>query len=157
MTDYPWEIITVRFRPDQISKFRELYPDKPFTPTLRMILDTFLDGKESTPHRVDEVRKLKEKTARHLAMLEEELKQLENEEHHRIMAGAIEEQQKQYLMGHPEILNEYRKGNISTKGYHRLQQTLKFSSKRHVQEFLQKMINEQSDVHQTDEVNVEER
>lgn len=61
----------------------------------------------------------------------------------KIMAGAIEEQRKQYLTDHPEILEDYRKGNFSTKGYHRLQQTLKFSSKRQVQEFLQKIINEQ--------------
>ncbi len=46
IADYPWEIVMVRFRPDQISKFKELYPDKPFTPAIRMILDTFLDGKE---------------------------------------------------------------------------------------------------------------
>jgi hypothetical protein len=32
------------------------------------------------------------------------------------MAGAIGEQRKQYLMNHPEILEDYRKGNFSTKG-----------------------------------------
>lgn len=55
--------------------------DKPFTPAIRMLLDTFLDGKKPTSRRVDEVRKLREKTARQLTMLEEELKQLENDEH----------------------------------------------------------------------------
>ncbi len=90
-------------------------------------------------------------------MLEKELKQLENEEHQKIMVGAVEEQRKQYLMDHPEILEDYRKGNFSTKGYHRLQQTLKFSSKKQVQEFLQKIINEDGEVHYTHEARTEER
>ena len=133
----------MRFRPDQIAKFRELYPDKQFTPTIRIILDTFLDGKKSTLHRVDEVRRLTEKTSKQLAMLEEELKQLENEEHHKIMTEAIEKERRQYLADHPDILDEYRKGNFSIKGYHRLMQSLKFSSTKQVQEFLQRMSNEQ--------------
>ncbi len=143
IADYPWEMVTVRFRPDQISKFRELYPDKPFTPTIRMILDTFLDGKKPTPHRVEEVRRLREKTSKQLAMLEEELKQLENEERHKIMAEAIEKERQQYMADHPDILDEYMKGNFSTRGYHRLMQSLKFSSTKQVQEFLQRMSNEQ--------------
>ncbi len=90
-------------------------------------------------------------------MLEEELKQLENEEHQRIMAGAIKEQRKQYLMDHPEILEDYRKGNFSTKGYHRLQQMLKFGNKREVQEFLQKIINEHGEIHHIVEASAEKR
>ncbi len=133
----------VRFRPDQILKFRELYPDKPFTPTIRMILDTFLDGKKHTPHRVDDVRRLREKTSKQLAMLEEELRQLENEEHNKITAEAMEKERRQYMADHPDVLDDYMKGNFSTKGYHRLMQSLKFGSTKQVQEFLQRISNEQ--------------
>jgi hypothetical protein len=35
------------------------------------------------------------------------------------------------------------KENFSTKGYHRIMQSLKFSSTKQVQEFLQRMSNEQ--------------
>ncbi|MDJ1421242.1 MAG: hypothetical protein M5U10_04920 [Candidatus Methanoperedens sp.] len=138
----PWISLTVRLRPDQITKFQELYPEKQLTPVIRMLLDTFLDGKKATHKRIDEVRRLREKTAKHLEMLEAEEAQLLKEEHHAIMDDALQELRLNKLSERPEILSQHRNKSISSAGYAKLQQELKFSSRQQLIKFLDSHANE---------------
>lgn len=137
----PWINLTVRLRPDQITKFQELYPEKQLTPVIRMLLDTFLDGKKPTHKRLDEVRRLREKTAKHLEMLEAEEAQLLKEEHQEIMGDAMHEYRIQKIIERPEILIQHSSKSISASGYAKLQQELKFPSKQPLIKFLDSQLN----------------
>ena len=60
-----------------------------------------------------------------------------------------EMQRRKWLSEHHNFLEAYQRGAISTRGWQALLRELNFSSKKKVEEFLQKIFNEQSDVHRT--------
>ncbi len=109
-----------------------------------MLLDSFLDGKESGAggkKRLDEVRRLRIKREKEAAALKVEEESLVAEEHQSIMSEAVEKQRLQYIQEHPEHLEHFKAGTISTKGYRALQLKLKFTSRKQVEDWLKKLLN----------------
>ena len=67
-----------------------------------------------------------------------------------------EMQRRKWLSEHHNFLEAYQRDAISTRGWQALLRELNFSSKKKVEEFLQKIINE-GEAHHTHEASTEER
>jgi len=132
----PWIKYPLNFRPDQIEAYQEKFPNVPFAPKIRALLDMALDGQNPAPKGLEEVRKQTEKAELRAIMMRAELEKREKEEQQKENKRTVETERALYLSKKPEILVEFRRNTISHIGFKMLQRELKFTSRKQVEAYL---------------------
>ena len=131
-----WQEQHLRFRPDQVTQFKDEYPDKSLSVVMRMLLDEFLGGQKDNINRISEIKDILKTKEREVRLLTLELDEIEATEHKLQMSSDVEADRQEYLKSNPKVLEMYHKSTISAQGYKILIDDLGFKNKNEVDQWL---------------------
>lgn len=140
-----WQEQHLRFRPEQITKFKKKYPDKSLSVVMRMLLDEFLGiDNGDMDNRILEIEDITKSKERELRLLNLEYTELMEKRENELKESKDEEHRLQYISDNQAYLKQHMAGTISVKGYQRLQSIMNFSSKKKMVEWLnnQELVDE---------------
>lgn len=108
---------------------------------LRKALDEYFNSVDGTDNLEKEEEDLqKQELEMHLkkTVLGEKKRKLQDEKHRE----ELNSERMQWIEQHPQALSMYKDGSITTKGWQNLCRELKFTNKKHAEDFLSKTLTE---------------
>ena len=124
----------IRLEEWQIVELEQRAGKNPVAPLIRSIISDWL-GLDNTQHKEQIIEQIKEVTGQ-LNILNQQLKDVEVNEHQLIIEADIDQDRQEYLKNHPHVLTTYRKKSISPKGYQLLKSALGFKNINEVNKWL---------------------